>query len=207
MIKAVLFDVDGVLIDSLEANAKAYSHDFRLLGGKPITVQEYRKFYHLPARKMFKRFFPEKSYQEIEEIIISRIERSSQFFKYARLNPGVLDTLKALKHFKLGIVTSRMNPRILSHFSIRQFFQEIVCLQDVKNHKPHPEPILLALRRLKAEPQEAVYVGDALSDLQAGNAAGVKVIIYRNPEVKGDYNIEDFKGIPKIVDRLNSTGN
>ena len=204
MIRAILFDVDGVLLDTLESNTMAYNHDFTRLGGKPITVEEYRKFYHLPARDMFKKFFPDKSDEEIEEIIISRTERTSQFFKYARLNPGVLETLKTLKRdYTLGVVTSRMNLKILDHFSIREFFHVIVSLADVKNHKPHPEPINLALERLKIRPNEAVYVGDAASDAEASKAAGAKSIIYRNPEAKGDWNIEDFGEIQGIVERLN----
>ena len=205
MIKAVLFDVDGVLIDSLEANARAYSHDFKLLGGKAITTEKYRKFYHLPARKMFKRFFPEMSDSEIEKTIESRIEKSSRFFRYAKLNPGVKDTLRTLKNgYMLGIVTSRMNPRILDHFLIRELFDSIVCFSDVKNPKPHPEPVNLALKRLKVRPEEAVYVGDAASDLEAGKAAGVKVIIYRNSEVKGDWNIAKFRDILGIVERADA---
>jgi HAD superfamily hydrolase (TIGR01509 family) len=204
MIKAVLFDVDGVLLDTLEANTKAYNYDFRMLGGKPITVQEYRKFYHLPARKIFKRFFPEMTDQKREEIIASRTERTSRFFRYAKLNPGVMDALESLKkHFILGIVTSRMNPKILDHFAIKGFFRAIVCLSDVRNHKPHPEPINLALKRLKVRSKEAVYIGDAQSDADAARGAGVKVIIYRNPEVKGDYNIRDFREIPGTVEKLN----
>jgi HAD superfamily hydrolase (TIGR01509 family) len=204
MIRAVLFDVDGVLLDTLESNTRAYNHDFIRLGGREITVDEYRKLFHLPARNMFRKFFPEMSEQEIEEIIISRAERTSQFFKYAKLNPGVLDALKALKKsYVLGVVTSRMTPKILDHFAITGFFQVIVCLQDVKNHKPHPEPILLALERLKIRPEEAVYVGDAASDAEAAREAGVKSIIYRNPEVKGDWNISDFGEIVGIVEKAN----
>jgi HAD superfamily hydrolase (TIGR01509 family) len=204
MIRAVLFDVDGVLLDTLESNTMAYNHDFALLGGKTMTVDEYKGFYHLPAKKMFKKFFPGKSDEEIEEIVISRIEKASQFFKYAKLNPGVMDTLKVLKeNFKLGVVTSRMNPKILDYFSITGFFQTIVCLSDVKNHKPHPEPLLLALERLDLKPEEAIYVGDAHSDMEAGKAAGMEVIIYRNPDVRGDYNITDFGDIRKIVEMLN----
>ena len=71
MIKAVLFDVDGVLLDTLESNTRAYNHDLVRLGGKAMTVDEYRKFYHLLARKMFKKFFPENS------VYFHRIEREN----------------------------------------------------------------------------------------------------------------------------------
>ena len=204
MIKAVLFDVDGVLIDTLEANARAYSHDFVLLGGKPITPKAYRKFYHLPARKMFKHFFPEKPDEEIEKMLEERIGRAPQFFRYMRLFPGVKETLQKLhKDFRLGIVTSRRTIGVLDFFRIGGYFGAVITPDHVKNTKPHPEPILLALKRLKARPEESVYVGDAASDLEAGKAAGVKVIIYRNPSVKGNFNIKDLGEIFGIVERMN----
>lgn len=205
MIKAVLFDVDGVLIDSLEGNARIFSYDLQRLGGKPISAEEYRRFYFMSAKSVLRHFFPEKTDQELEDAIAEGLKVYPRFFKYMKLNANVLQTLEKIsRNLRLGIVTNRINPDILDYLKIRHYFSAIVCLPDVKNTKPHPEPINLALKRLKAIPEEAVYVGDSPSDLEAGKAAGVKVIIYRNPSVKGDYNIKDFREIPKIVEKLNS---
>jgi phosphoglycolate phosphatase len=204
MIKAVLFDVDGVLIDTLEGNRKTFNRVFEKFGRKPMNTGEYKNFYFVPAKNIYAHFFPEKNEKEIDEMVEYGVSIAPEFFKYDKTYPHVVETLENLKkRSKLGIVTSRVTPLILEFFRIIKYFDTIICLPDVKNHKPHPEPILLALKRLKVRPEEAVYVGDALSDFQAGKAAGVKVIIYRNPEVKGDYNITDFREIPGIIERLN----
>jgi len=205
MIKAVLFDVDGTLIDTAEANAMAYSHDFKLLGGKPITTEEYRKsYYHLSAKKMFKHFFPEIPDQELDRMLDERKARASRFFKYMKLFPGAKETLEKLHgRFKTGIVTSRRSIHVLDFFGIRDCFDAIVTPDDVKNHKPHPESMNLALQRLGLKPDEAVYVGDAESDLEIGRATGVKVIMYGPDAIKGDFNIRELKEIPKIVEKLN----
>lgn len=204
MIKAVLFDVDGVLTDTIKCNARYFSHVLQKFGGKPLSADEYRQFYHLTAKSVFMHFFPEKNENQINEIIKYGLSVLPKFYIYARLNPDVKETLEILKRqFRLGIVTSKIETGILEYFRINKFFDIAVTFSDVKNHKPHPEPVQLALKKLGVKPEEALYVGDALSDFQAGNQAGVKVIIYRNPEVKGDYNINDLKEIPGIAERMN----
>lgn len=204
MIKAVLFDVDGVLIDTFEGNRRTFNHVLEKLGRKPISREEYRRFYYRPAKDIFTYRFPEKTPHEIEGIMAEFFHIVQRFFKYDKLNPQVQEILITLKKdFRLGIVTNRRMPDILAFFNIRNYFEAIVCLPDVKNHKPHPEPVHLALKKLKVRPEEAVYVGDAVSDLEAGKAAGVKVIIYSNPEVRGDYNVTDFREILKIIGKIN----
>jgi HAD superfamily hydrolase (TIGR01549 family) len=204
MIKAVLFDVDGVLIDTFEGNRRTFNHVLEKLGRMPISENEYRRFYYRPAKDIFAYRFPEKTPGEIEKIMGEFFHIVQRFFRYDKLYPDARETLKVLrKDFRLGVVTNRRTPDILDFFRIKDYFGAIICLPDVRNHKPHPEPINLALKRLKIKPEEAVYVGDAASDAEASKAAGVKVIIYRNPEVRGDYNIMDFGEIPKIVEKLN----
>ncbi|HJW97114.1 MAG TPA: HAD-IA family hydrolase [archaeon] len=205
MIKAVLFDVDGVLIDTKEGNRMSYNHTLKALGKKPLSRKEYTMFYAWPAKRVFAQLLPEKSEKEIAEIINNgMLNIVPKYYKYDKLNPHVAETIEKLTgEFMLGVVTNRVTSDILDFFNIRDYFGAVICLPDVKNHKPHPEPINLALKRLKVRPEEAVYVGDAVSDAEASKAAGVKVIIYRNPGVKGDYNIRDFGEILKIVEKLN----
>ena len=201
MIRAVLFDIDGVLTDTLECNARYFSHVLQKFGGKPLSADEYRPFYHFTSKNVFKHFFPEKRENEIDEIIKYGRSVFPDFYIYARLNPNAKETLEILKsQFRIGIVTNKTRIGILEHFQISKFFDAAVTSSDVRNHKPHPEPVLLALQKLGVSPEEALYVGDALSDLEAGRGAGVKVIIYRNPEVKGDFNIKDLREISKIIE-------
>jgi len=207
MIKAILFDVDGVLIHSLSANLRFYNHVFQKFGKPPITLKDYMKFSGKPMKSVFGLFFPEKSEKEINEMVEYGVKVYPNFFRYIRLNPNVVKTLEILeKGHKLGIVTNRINTKVLEFFKIRKYFSAEVTYGDVKNQKPHPEPILLVLKRLRIKPQEALYIGDNLSDCQAGKAAGVKVIIYRNPEVNGDFNIKDLREISKIIEMLNKAG-
>ena len=203
MIRSVIFDIDGVLINTLEGNRRFFNSILRELGKKPMSREEYAKFYSWTSKRVIDHFLPEKSEDEIDKIISNALKNRPKYFKYDKLNPHVAATLKELKsQFKLGIVTNRITPVILEHFKIMKYFDEIVCLPDVKKHKPHPEPILLALKKLETNPEEALYVGDVQSDANAGNSAGVKVIIYRNPLAKGDFNITDFREIEEIANKM-----
>ncbi|MCX6814554.1 MAG: HAD family hydrolase [Candidatus Aenigmarchaeota archaeon] len=206
MIKAVLFDVDGVLLNSFEGNLRFFNFVIRNFGKKPMTRRQYRQLYSTPSDKVFLHNFPEKNNKEMKEIIRYGSKVAPDFYKYIRINPGVIYTLEKLKKqgFRMGIVTNRKKMRILSYLSLNKYFKTKVGYLDVKNRKPYPEPIYLALKRMGVQPEEAVYVGDLLSDFQAANKAGVKVIIYRNPKVGGDYNISDFRKILKIIEGLNS---
>lgn len=83
------------------------------------------------------------------------------------------------RSFTLGIVTSGSRGRVrqqLREFELRDSFATCVFSEDVARRKPHPAPLELALRRLRAEPEEAVYVGDTPEDIEMARRAGVRAI-------------------------------
>ena len=89
--------------------------------------------------------------------------------------PDMIAALKARGH-PLAVVTSKTDAlarRGLEHVGLASYFDTIVGCDACTRHKPHPEPVLTALSRLGYEPQEAVFVGDSVHDIEAGNAAGV----------------------------------
>jgi pyrophosphatase PpaX len=76
----------------------------------------------------------------------------------------------------LAVVTSKttsLAQRGLEHVGVMEYFQTIVGCDSSERHKPDPEPVLLALDRLRYGPKEALFVGDSVHDIEAGNAAGV----------------------------------
>lgn len=200
MIKAVIFDIDRVLVDSLRLNLMYFNDLFRKFGGKEFTLESYKPLYHLSSKQLIMKFFPEKPPEQVQDILDYSRTIGSKYFKHARLNPGVPEMLEWLgMRYKLGIVSNRRMFDILNHFRIARYFDVKVGALDVKNHKPHPEPLLLALERLEVLPDEAVYIGDARSDLETGRAAGIPVVIYGNDMVRGDFNISDFSELKNIV--------
>lgn len=208
MIKAVLFDVDGVVIDSFNANLQFFNDVFSHLGLPHITAAQYKTAFHLPAKEVLKKFAPELSTHKVEDTYQS-IKRGEIRYpdELTKLNPGAIETIKSLSTpYKTGLVTSRIREGVyqLSQLSeIVKIVQVIVTFDDTDKHKPDPDPIELALEKLNIKPDEAVYIGDAETDFLSARAAGVKMIMFNKPEVKGaDGYVENFSEVPELIKKL-----
>jgi pyrophosphatase PpaX len=203
MIKAILFDMDGVLIDSLEAN---YSHLNSLIAhfGKPrLTLKDYQeKYWGSHFNDQMKKIFGKISRKKRKEIIDYYTKISPTFVKKQKLYPNVKKILKKLKKkYKLALVTStlsKITENVLNYFSIKNFFDVVVNGEMVKNPKPAPDAVLLACKKLKIKPEEAVYVGDNYQDVNAGKKAGCLTIAITTTS-----SIEELKDADKIVNNLN----
>jgi pyrophosphatase PpaX len=81
---------------------------------------------------------------------------------------------------RLGVVTAKRLPTVRLAFDVipelERYFDVVVGAEDTSRHKPHPDPILMALERLEAEPQDGAYVGDSPFDVRAAKAAGVRAV-------------------------------
>ena len=208
MIKAVVFDVDGVLIDSLDANVKFYQ-DLLVYTGYPRPERnEIFKLLHLPMMDVIRVLTKSSSQEEVEKIW--QIGKNREVpYPHALVNiPEKMDgTIKALhKKYSLAIVTSRIKGRVFGFpelANLKNYFKTVVYYEDTQKHKPDPEPLLLVANKLNTIPEEIVYVGDMESDIQAAMAANMKVILFKNKnEYKAKYWTASFKDIAKIITNL-----
>ncbi|RLG65034.1 hypothetical protein DRO02_03055 [archaeon] len=212
--KAVLFDLDGTLVDNelyerenIKALVRIASKNTSL-NEKEIwqKVREYRKYEGTPLWydwRYFTKFIgaPEDSWRQVH----------SENLKHLKLLPGVIETLEKLKSMSvsLGIVTDAIRDVALlkiKHLKIKKFFKVIVTQDDVGTVKPDPYPILYALKLLDMSPNEAIYVGNTLNDVLAALAAGVKPILY-NTNIDGHAIITRRKqtiGAPSNVPTISS---
>jgi len=208
MIKAVIFDVDGVLIDSFEANLKFYQDLSVKAGYKKPTREEYSKLFHATLTDVIKVLTKSKDEKEIKriwEMGKNRVVRyPDELISVSKDLDKVLDSLK--EKYTLAIVTSRLKggikklPQLAKYESL---FKTIIYYDDTQNHKPHPDPLLLAVKKLGIKPNEAVYIGDAETDLQASKAAGMKIIIYGKIKHKGaDKHTDSFNQLPGLIKQL-----
>lgn len=176
--KAVLFDLDGTLIDSVDLIAQSARHAFTVCGEPVPSDSEWLADLGMPLKAMFGRFGAEgerldrliAGYREFQMAHHDRLVRP-----YGEVT-ATLDRLEAAG-LRLAIVTSKVE-----HLAVRGLdlvglggrFETIVGLDSCLNHKPHPEPVETALARLQIRPEEAVFVGDSPHDMAAGRAAGVR---------------------------------
>jgi pyrophosphatase PpaX len=211
---AVLFDLDGTLIDSIELILNSARHAFTSLERACPSDSEWLTGVGIPLPTMFRRYARDEA--DLEVLI--RAYREYQMANHDRLvrcYDSVAEALAELqvRGHQIGVVTSKSDAlamRGLATSGILGFMDVIVGCDSCSRHKPDPEPVQLALERLGREPHEAVFVGDSVHDMEAGNAAGVITIAAlwgpfdreslqaSNPR----HYLETISGLPGLLEQL-----
>lgn len=174
---AVLFDLDGTLIDSIDLILSSYRHTMQTHRGTPPPDSVWLAGLGTPLWTQFRKFTDDEA--EVAAMVETyRTHNLAHHDRMVRPYPGVLDAVRQLHAAgrRLGIVTSKKHDgaeRGLRHCGFDGLFSVVVGADDVQRHKPDPEPVLHALARLGVAPADAVFVGDSPHDLVAGRAASV----------------------------------
>lgn len=207
-IKAIIFDVDGVLIDSFEANLKFFQNLMIKFGYNSPTREEFPKYFALTMKDAIRALTKSTSEEEIIKVWEAGKNRDALYpMDLVSMPDGAPQIVKKLsKKYQLGIVSSRIKSSVFTVpelANIEKYFSALVSFEDTTKHKPNPEPLLLMAAILKIKPAEAIYIGDAQSDIEAARAAGMKIIIFGNkPFNEADANTSDFTKIPSIIKSL-----
>ena len=174
-LRAVLFDWDGTLLDSYQADANAYVQMFRALGvcWQPGNLaQHYSPDWHNVYRAAE---LPPERWPEAD-----RLWR--RFYRSERplLQTGARLVLQTLaQRFRLGLVSSGSSLRVRSQiraFGLEHLFGVSIFGDQVPHRKPHPLQLQLAIRQLGLQPGSCIYIGDAPEDVKMARRAGVAVV-------------------------------
>ena len=177
MIDTVLFDLDGTLCDTNELIIETVDYIFKnFIKEHKLTRDEYIKFIGPTLYESFGWYVDDKDYVDflVKEYRKKNIELHDS---YVKPFDGAYELLKSLKNegYQLGVVSSKLNEMVrrgLRVSGIDSVFDVIVGLDDVKNHKPHEEPILKALSQFDCV-KGAIYVGDHQNDILAAKNASI----------------------------------
>ncbi|MFS0821969.1 pyrophosphatase PpaX [Bacillus sp. 1P02SD] len=209
-IKTLLFDLDGTLIDTNELILQSFLHTFETyFPDRQFTREEILPFNGPTLHESFSSVDPDRAEEMIAEYRKFNHEKHDELVTEF---PGVFDTIKTLKEqgYKIGVVTTKIRNTVnmgLKLTKLDQFFDVVVTLDDVKNPKPDPEPVLLALNLLGSTPEEAIMIGDNYQDIVAGQNAGTKTagVAWSHKgkdfllEYKPDFMLEKMSDLLDIV--------
>lgn len=182
-VRAVLFDLDGTLLDSAPDLAAA-ADQLRVRGGLPsLPLSHYRAHAGAGARGMLRVAFgigPEHATYDQHRIDFFDLYEQSLTERTVAFD-GVDALLAALQVQGLswGVVTNKAQRFAVPLTGAMPLFDRaaaIVCGDTTPHAKPHPEPVLEAARRVGFAPADCIYVGDDLRDIQAGRAAGMRTV-------------------------------
>lgn len=172
----ILFDLDGTLIDTNELIIASFQHTFKHYG-MAITREQTIEFIGPPLNESFASLVPAE--QVAAMIDTYREHNLLHHDDYVTAFPHVVETIKQLKEhgIKLGIVTTKRFQSVekgVKLTALEPFFDVTITLDDVTHAKPHPEPVIMAMKRLGAQRESTLMVGDNSHDIEAGQHAGVQ---------------------------------
>lgn len=216
MIKVVIFDFDGVLVDSNEAWIDVLNKSTHAAGvKKKMTYDDLRKHYGKPIVEIFKSAHPRFGHDsDALEATYSRfMELASKDSLVESFNQigGIKQTLRKLKekyHLAVGSGNNkRLLVRFLERLGLSKYFDMVVSGDDVENGKPSPEMLQLILSHYGVKPDVAVYVGDSESDVQAAKNAHVKSVVVLTgalsredaEQLKPDSIVQDATKLPEVL--------
>lgn len=186
-----VFDLDGTIIDSVEAHVSSWINAVKVVMGVELDPDSLRTMIGLGGRKIIAELLGEKGVREYAKI---RWFKDRFFLNCLRngqvqLFPGAFKLLKLLKvlGFKIGLATSTpiyMALHILDFFDISQYFVAITCGDEVKRGKPAPDIFASSISRLESSPSETIIVGDTTYDAIPALLLGAVPVLVNSNETR-----------------------
>ena len=211
---AILFDLDGTLIDSIELILGAARHAFVGFEGRAPSDEEWRAGIGRPLQAVLREFAPD----DAEAARLFGRYRAYQLEHHDRLvrpYEGIVDVVRSLADagHPMALVTSKsdwMAEKAMALVGLDRFIPTIVGCDSCVNHKPHPEPVERALALLGARAGNALFVGDSPHDVESGRAAGVATVgvtwgAFTREELDragADVVIDRVEALPGVVARF-----
>ena len=215
LIDAVLFDLDGTLLDTIPDLHAAACALLRDLGRREPSIEETRSYVGRGMQNLVKRLlagsldidYDEPAPSDAMEIFRAHYQRENG--RQASYYPGVIEGLTQLKSdgYKLAIITNKpigFTRTLLAETKLSEFFEVVVGDDSLPQLKPNPMPLIWTCGRLNVSPDKALFIGDSVNDLKAARAAHCPIFLLPYGYNEGrDVNTLDADAIiPTVLDAL-----
>ena len=199
--KIIIFDLDGVLINSLPNMKKALKLTSKKLYLK-LSFKKYKKFLGLPFEKILENMKIENDYKKIKRYYELY---SLKYINQIKIKKNFLKELRVLKkNYYLAIFTSKSKKRTKKIINKYKIFDDCVTIDDVKKGKPMPEGLLKIIKKFNIKKKNAVYIGDSIYDYQCAKRANILYLhakwgYERSNKTKNLIKISNFIKIKKFL--------
>jgi len=179
-ITTVLFDWDGTIVDSAQLGLTAYEKSFAELG-IPFDYETYCRVYSPNWLSVYEGLgLRKEQWHRADELWTQHYGEQKP-----ELTTGAAEAVAELskKGYRLGVVSSGNSPRVireLKELGLATFFEVVICHEQIRNRKPHPEGLETAMRSLNCSASEACYVGDSPEDIEMGKRANMFTVGVRS---------------------------
>jgi pyrophosphatase PpaX len=200
----VLFDLDGTLIDSGAIILASFQHAARTVLNREVPAREIlARVGGTNLREQMRAIDPDR----VDDLVSVYREHNEPLAETLEAFEGVLDVVERLhdEGRRLGVVTAKRRASLdlaLARVPLEPYLDVIVASEDTDRHKPDPDPLLEALRRLEATVAEAVYVGDSPFDVQAAKSAGMYMVGVTWGRIHGPEALEGADVVVETAEEL-----
>ena len=201
-LKLVIFDCDGVMFDSRDAN-RIYYNQLLEKFGYPLMDREEEDYVHSHNVMDSVSFIFRKHPTAIDRVHAYRQSVDyTPFLQYMRIEPDLKDFLRFLKpkyHTAISTNRSTTMPAVMEMHDLDPLFDLVVTSLDVKQPKPHAEALLKILHHFNLSADQAVYIGDSMVDREHTAEVNMRLISFKNPALPAEYHVNSFLDIPHLT--------
>lgn len=215
MIKAIVFDLDGTLIDSVRLHAVSWIKAFQAHGYHNVSLEDIEMLIGLPGNRIVERVLGADALNRYQSIKRIKDREFLSLISNVRLYPYATKVIKEIKNMGLKLALATSTPsyilnRLLPLFNLDKEFSVIIPGEIVSEGKPNPEIFLKAFQSLDTDPEEGVIVGDSEYDIIPAKLIGsISILILTNKlidprkfSVKPDYIVHNLYDVLNIIRKI-----
>jgi HAD superfamily hydrolase (TIGR01509 family) len=200
-VKAIIYDCDGVLVNSRESNEAYYNHILEHFGRPPLTAEHRHAIQFLTAGEVMGLIFAGTDLLN-DALAYEKTMDSDLFIHQVHAEPNAKEALARLRQKHNTAIASNRGKSLrplLAYHELNTLFDMVVSSYDVSQPKPHPECLNIILKQFRLMPEESLYIGDNEIDQVLCERAGVPFVAYKNPLLQAMHHIGDHLEILRIL--------